>query len=86
MILNWLCQGRYSVVGAQPVMEIVAKDNKVTIMDHERGSLVEEIVDNPMVIPRRISESWKPQLIDELPDAFCGNKDSVDTMVNFILF
>ncbi|KAK3228662.1 hypothetical protein Dsin_000543 [Dipteronia sinensis] len=64
--------GRYSVVGAQPVMEIVAKENKVTIMDHEKGTLVEEFVEDPMVIPRRISEEWKPQLIDDLPDAFCG--------------
>ncbi|PON95206.1 Anthranilate synthase component I [Trema orientale] len=64
--------GRFSVVGAQPTMEIVAKENKVTIMDHERGRLTEEIVNDPMVIPARISEGWNPQLIDELPDAFCG--------------
>uniref|UniRef100_A0A803P1E4 anthranilate synthase n=1 Tax=Cannabis sativa TaxID=3483 RepID=A0A803P1E4_CANSA len=64
--------GRFSVVGAQPTMEIVAKENKVTIMDHEEGRLTEEIVDDPMVIPARISDGWNPQLIDELPDAFCG--------------
>ncbi|KAE8794991.1 anthranilate synthase alpha subunit 1, chloroplastic [Hordeum vulgare] len=27
--------GRYSVLGAQPAMEIVAKANRVTVMDHE---------------------------------------------------
>ncbi|GLT75919.1 hypothetical protein SLA2020_476100 [Shorea laevis] len=64
--------GRYSVVGAQPTIEIVAKENKVTVMDHEQGSLTEEFVEDPMVIPRRISESWKPQFIHELPNAFCG--------------
>ncbi|KAA8539616.1 hypothetical protein F0562_026308 [Nyssa sinensis] len=64
--------GRYSVVGAQPAIEIVAKENKVTIVDHRKGSLTEEVVDDPMKIPRSISECWKPQLIDELPDAFCG--------------
>ncbi|XP_044508797.1 anthranilate synthase alpha subunit 1, chloroplastic-like [Mangifera indica] len=64
--------GRYSVVGAQPTMEIVAKENKVTIMDHVAGSVVEEVVEDPMMIPRSISERWKPQLVDELPDAFCG--------------
>ncbi|KAK7857398.1 anthranilate synthase alpha subunit 1, chloroplastic [Quercus suber] len=64
--------GRYSVVGAQPTKEIVAKENKVTIMDHEEGTLTEELVEDPMVIPRRISEGWKPQLIDELPGTFCG--------------
>ncbi|CAJ1861072.1 unnamed protein product [Sphenostylis stenocarpa] len=64
--------GRYSVVGAQPSMEIVAKENKVTIIDHESGSLTEQTVDDPIMIPRKISEGWKPSLIDELPDAFCG--------------
>ncbi|KAK7305855.1 hypothetical protein VNO77_43767 [Canavalia gladiata] len=64
--------GRYSVVGAQPTMEIVAKENKVTIIDHESGHLTEEIVDDPMMIPRRISEGWKPYHTDDLPDAFCG--------------
>ncbi|XP_010534810.1 PREDICTED: anthranilate synthase alpha subunit 1, chloroplastic isoform X2 [Tarenaya hassleriana] len=64
--------GRYSVVGAQPTMEIVAKEKTVTVMDHVRGTLTKEEVEDPMEIPRRISETWKPQLIDELPDAFCG--------------
>lgn len=50
----------------------MAKENKVTIMDHEGGTLSEEYVQDPMMIPRRISEGWKPQLIDELPDTFCG--------------
>ncbi|KAI5574815.1 hypothetical protein POPTR_010G190600v4 [Populus trichocarpa] len=64
--------GRYSVVGAQPAIEIVAKEDKVSLMDHEAGTLIEEIVEDAMVVPRRISEAWKPQLIDGLPDAFCG--------------
>ncbi|VVB05822.1 unnamed protein product [Arabis nemorensis] len=51
-------------------MEIVAKENKVTVMDHVRGTVNTEEVEDPMVIPRRISETWKPQLIDDLPDAF----------------
>ena len=53
-------------------MEIVAKENKVAIMDHESGHLTEEIVDDPMLIPKRISEGWKPHFTSELPDAFCG--------------
>ena len=61
------------MVGAQPAMEIVVKENKVMILDHEKGSLTEKVVDDPMEIPRSISESWKPQFVDELPDTFCGN-------------
>ncbi|XP_014495087.1 anthranilate synthase alpha subunit 1, chloroplastic isoform X1 [Vigna radiata var. radiata] len=64
--------GRYSVVGANPTMEVVAKENKVTIIDHESGNLIEKNVDDPIMIPKKISEDWKPCLIDKLPDAFCG--------------
>ncbi|KAJ4844552.1 ASTRA complex subunit, partial [Turnera subulata] len=64
--------GRYSVVGARPVIELVAQEDKVTIMDHEKGSLTEEFVEDPIMVARRISEGWKPQLVADLPDAFCG--------------
>ncbi|GAU37039.1 hypothetical protein TSUD_207450 [Trifolium subterraneum] len=62
-----------SVVGAQPCMETVAKENLVTIMDHEEGCKTEEIAVDPLVIPCRIMELWTPQLIEELPEAFCGS-------------
>ena len=70
--LNGLFQGRYSVVGAQPAMEIVAKENWVTVLDHEDGQRKEEFVDDPMTVPRKIMERWNPQSTDDLPDAFCG--------------
>lgn len=65
------------MVGSHPTIEIVAKENKVTIVDHEEGSLTEKIVDDPMTVPRSISEDWNPQLLDELPDAFCGKNASL---------
>ncbi|KAI5020893.1 hypothetical protein ZWY2020_054303 [Hordeum vulgare] len=34
--------GRYSVLGAQPAMEIVAKANRVTVMDHEMRTKKEQ--------------------------------------------
>ncbi|KAL5559511.1 hypothetical protein UlMin_035722 [Ulmus minor] len=64
--------GHFSVVGAQPSMEIVVKENKVIIMDHEKGNLIEEIVDDHMAFLAKILEGWNPQLIDDLPNAFCG--------------
>ncbi|GJM97117.1 hypothetical protein PR202_ga14019 [Eleusine coracana subsp. coracana] len=64
--------GRYSVVGAQPAMEIVAKANHVTVLDHEMESKSEQLSSDPMNIPRVIMEQWNPQIIDSLPDAFCG--------------
>lgn len=53
-------------------MEIVAKENKVTIMDHEEGKSTEKIVDDPMSVPEEIMKGWSPQIISELPDVFCG--------------
>ncbi|XP_078436482.1 anthranilate synthase alpha subunit 1 [Wolffia australiana] len=64
--------GRYSVVGAQPAMEIVAKENWVTVMDHEDGQKKEEFADDPMAVPRKFMERWNPQSVDDLPEAFCG--------------
>ncbi|XP_010469929.1 PREDICTED: anthranilate synthase alpha subunit 2, chloroplastic [Camelina sativa] len=64
--------GRYSVVGAQPTIEIVAKGNVVTVMDHGAGLRTEEEVEDPMMVPQKIMDEWKPQRIDELPEAFCG--------------
>ncbi|KAK9063384.1 hypothetical protein SSX86_017254 [Deinandra increscens subsp. villosa] len=64
--------GRYSVVGSNPSIEIIAKEKSVTIVDHEKGSLTQKVVDDPMEIPETLSGSWKPQLLDGLPDTFCG--------------
>ena len=60
------------MIGAQPTIEIIAKENMVTILDHEVGKKTEEIVEDPMTVPRRIMDGWTPQLVDDLPDAFCG--------------
>lgn len=75
--------GRYSVVGAQPSMEIVAKENVVTVMDHCEGKRTEEFVEDPMSVPKKIMEEWKPQLIDELPDVFCGEMN-LDDLLPFL--
>ncbi|CAN0890111.1 Anthranilate synthase alpha subunit 2, chloroplastic, partial [Linum grandiflorum] len=70
--LNASTIGRYSIVGAQPTIEIVAKENMVTTMYHHENRREEQIVDDPMDVPRRIMEGWTPQLLDELPECFCG--------------
>ncbi|XP_047072420.1 anthranilate synthase alpha subunit 1, chloroplastic-like [Lolium rigidum] len=64
--------GRYSVVGAQPAMEIVAKANQVTVMDHEKKSKKEHDASDPMKIAREVMEQWNPHVTEDLPDAFCG--------------
>ncbi|KVI04885.1 ADC synthase [Cynara cardunculus var. scolymus] len=64
--------GRYSVVGSEPSIEVMAKENNVTIVDHTKGSLIEKVIDDPLEIPKGLSDGWKPQLLDGLPDTFCG--------------
>ncbi|KAG5537066.1 hypothetical protein RHGRI_024492 [Rhododendron griersonianum] len=65
-------QGRFSAIGAQLRTKIVAYENMVTVMDHWEGRRTKKFVEDPMVVPRRIMGSWKPQHLDELPEAFCG--------------
>uniref|UniRef100_A0A224XFY4 anthranilate synthase n=1 Tax=Hypericum tomentosum TaxID=1137039 RepID=A0A224XFY4_9ROSI len=70
--LNASTIGRYSVIGAQPSIEIVAKENMVTILDHHEGKRIEEIQDDPMEVPRRIMDAWTPYIDEDLPECFCG--------------
>uniref|UniRef100_A0A224X491 anthranilate synthase n=1 Tax=Hypericum androsaemum TaxID=140968 RepID=A0A224X491_HYPAN len=70
--LNASTIGRYSVIGAQPSIEIVAKENMVTILDHHEGKRIEEIQDDPMEVPRRIMDAWNPYIDEDLPECFCG--------------
>lgn len=67
-----LSTGCYSVIGAHPTIEIVAKQNQVTIMDHHTGHDKKTTQEDPTVIPRTVMEKWRPQHFDELPDVFTG--------------
>ncbi|KAI4987781.1 hypothetical protein ZWY2020_028539 [Hordeum vulgare] len=49
-------EGRHILVGAQQAMEIVAKANRVTVIDHEMRSKKEKYADDPMTVPRDIME------------------------------
>ncbi|BBN03831.1 anthranilate synthase component I [Marchantia polymorpha subsp. ruderalis] len=64
--------GRFSMLGAQPAMEIIAKENILTILNHEDGFREEKIVDDPMNAPSEITDQWKPVMLDGLPEVFCG--------------
>lgn len=59
------------MVGSNPSIEVIAKENNVTIMEHEKGSLVHKFVDDPTEVPKSLSDNWEPQLLDGLPDTFC---------------
>eukprot|EP00271_Cylindrocystis_brebissonii_P011597 TRINITY_DN29464_c0_g1_i1.p1 TRINITY_DN29464_c0_g1~~TRINITY_DN29464_c0_g1_i1.p1 ORF type:complete len:678 (-),score=103.74 TRINITY_DN29464_c0_g1_i1:1033-3066(-) len=64
--------GRFSYVGAQPALEVVAKENVVNVMDHLKGTRSHELADDPMTIPVEIAKKWKPVMVEGLPPCFCG--------------
>ncbi|KAF7134507.1 hypothetical protein RHSIM_Rhsim08G0182300 [Rhododendron simsii] len=53
--------GRYILIGAQPAVEFVAKENFVTVIDGWEGSRREEFVEDPMRLLKCMMEKWKPQ-------------------------
>ncbi|KAI3778145.1 hypothetical protein L2E82_07194 [Cichorium intybus] len=59
----------FFVIGAQPTMEIVAKENMVTVMDHQEGRKTEEFVEDPMVVPRSIMEQWSGRAAVQMKNA-----------------
>ncbi|KAH7292545.1 hypothetical protein KP509_29G073700 [Ceratopteris richardii] len=64
--------GRYSMLGAQPALEMIAKGNTVSILDHEKGSRIKQITEDPMKVPSELTSKWKAVAIDGLPNVFCG--------------
>lgn len=65
-------KGRYTLIGAQPAVEFVAKEKFVTVIDGWEGSRRDDIVEDPMRLLKRMMEKWKPQPLVGLPDTFCG--------------
>jgi anthranilate synthase component 1 len=52
--------GRHSYLGAQPAMEIIARGHEVTVIDHRAGTKSQSCEADPLAIPRRLTQSWKP--------------------------
>jgi len=59
-------------VGANPTIEVMAKKNLVTVMNHRDGLRTKEFMADPLMVPQMITESWVPGCLDELPQVFCG--------------
>jgi anthranilate synthase component 1 len=60
------------MVGAQLSMEIVAKENQITVLDYEEDTWVEKTSEDPLGEPSEIASNWQPVPIDGFPDVFCG--------------
>lgn len=51
-------QGRHSILGTRPIVEVSAKDGQVLIQDHRSGETTTEACADPLARLRGISESW----------------------------
>ena len=50
--------GRFSFLGANPIVEIIAYEHEVTMRNHENGSVETITSDNPIELARSYSKSW----------------------------
>ncbi|KAK9830714.1 hypothetical protein WJX74_003977 [Apatococcus lobatus] len=72
-VVNGNQTGRFSFVGAQPALEVVAKGQTVTVLDHVHGKRSVQQQADPMQVAIQLSEAWKPAALDGLPaDVFAG--------------
>ncbi|CAI7817516.1 unnamed protein product [Closterium sp. NIES-54] len=62
--------GRYSYVGAQPALEVVARGvGPVSVMNHDLGKRETMEGKDPL---QDLSATWKPAASESLPNSFCG--------------
>ncbi|MHC4082829.1 MAG: anthranilate synthase component I [Planctomycetota bacterium] len=67
--------GRHSFLGSQPVLEVLARGNDVTVVDHARGTTTTSRESDPLVVPQRLAASWR--VVTDGPTgrpeaSFCG--------------
>ena len=65
-------QGRYSFVGAQPALEILATGSDLTVLDHLNGTREERVEADPLAVPEAIAEGWVVGAVPGLPETFSG--------------
>jgi anthranilate synthase component 1 len=67
--------GRHSFLGSQPILEVLARGNDVTIVDHVRGTTTTSRETDPLAVPQGLTASWRVVTDGPTgrPDAsFCG--------------
>jgi len=71
-VVNGDQTGRYSFLGAMPALEVIAKGNKVTVLDHLHGARTVTNEPDPMEVVVQLSRNWQPAKVDGMPDVFTG--------------
>jgi anthranilate synthase component 1 len=67
--------GRHSFLGSQPVLEVVAHGNDVTVVDHAAGTTTTSREADPLAVPQRLAAPWR--VVTDGPTgrpeaSFCG--------------
>ena len=55
-------QGRHSILGSRPIIEVSARDGEVTISDHLNGQSMTEVCGDPLAKVRELSDRWHLEL------------------------
>ncbi|KAK9842349.1 hypothetical protein WJX81_007998 [Elliptochloris bilobata] len=73
-VVNGTQTSRFSFLGAQPALEVIARGHTVTVLDHtnQRRQVTEEA--DPLAVPARLSAAWRPaaEELEGLPPVFTG--------------
>src|SRR4051812_4428450 len=64
--------GRYSLIGAQPSLEVIAREHEVSIIDHRHSTTAQTVEPNPLNIPHSLTKSWKVADPPQFPQCFTG--------------
>jgi len=64
--------GRYSMLGARPAVEVLARERQVTLVDHRRGTTRSLDHDDPLEVLQSLARELVPFAPDGMPPAFHG--------------
>ena len=70
-VVNGSASGRYSYVGAQPDLEVLAHGKRVTVLDHVRGERSVTHEEDPLLVPARLTPNTA-EPPPGLAGTFCG--------------
>ena len=69
---NGATLGRWSMLGAQPVVEVLARGHAVEIRDRRSATEEHAHVANPLETVRALGARYVPHAVDRMPEAFHG--------------
>ena len=64
--------GRWSMLGAQPVLEVLARGGEVEVRDRRSGTVTRAEAPDPLERVRELSRRFVPNAVDPMPAAFHG--------------